>query len=82
MRFYRIKQIGENEFIPQTRNWYEFSYNGIQSIFGDYDIWFSPKIQTKYCCVATLENAKGVIDDYKKSINAKYQKYPKYHKAK
>jgi hypothetical protein len=77
MKFFRVKQISETEFIPQMRDWYEFTYNGIESIRGDYNIWFSPKYQKKYCCVSSLENAMGIIEDYKKSNGIKV-KYPKY----
>lgn len=79
MKFFRVKQISETEFIPQMRVWYKYHYCGIQSFFLDFDTWYSPKYQKKYCCVSSLEKAMGIIEDYKKSNGIKV-KYPKYFK--
>lgn len=76
MRFYRIKQISENEFIPQTRTLFD-DWCGIET--PQSYAWFSPKYQEKYCKRKTFEEAKQVIDDFKKLKNIK-SKYPKYHK--
>jgi hypothetical protein len=79
MRFYRIKQISENEFIPQTKVLFD-SWHGIETPHSY--AWFSPKYQEKYCKRKTFEEAKQVIDDFKKHKKLKNlkSKYPKYHK--
>jgi hypothetical protein len=75
MRFYRIKQISENEFIPQTRVLFDF-WHGID-IKNSY-LWFSQANQEQYCIVSTKEKAKQVIEEYKKQRKVK-DKYPKYY---
>jgi hypothetical protein len=80
MQKYRIKQIGENKFIPQTTN------NVFSLLFGDWDgieyinettiTWYGKPLQIEYCIVKTIEEAKRVIE-----IHKKQQIYPKYHKV-
>jgi hypothetical protein len=81
MRQYRIKQTGENKFIPQTSN------NIFALLFGEWDgieyisetatdIWYDKHFQIQYCTVETIEEAKRVIE-----IHKKQQMYPKYHKV-
>lgn len=76
MRFYRIKQISENEFIPQTKKMFDF-WEGIAR--KDFYLWFSDTYQELYCIVSTKEKAKQVIEEYKKQREVK-DKYPKYYK--
>jgi DNA polymerase II small subunit/DNA polymerase delta subunit B len=76
MRFYRIKQISENEFIPQTKKWFDF-WEGIAT--KDFYLWFSVRYQELYCIVSTKEKAKQVIEEYKKQRKVK-DEYPKYYK--
>jgi hypothetical protein len=81
MVLYRIKQIGENEFIPQTRKWYEIysHWDGIDR--KDFCTWYGLTFQELYCKCSTFEEAKQVIEDCKK-LNEDKRKYPKYHKVK
>jgi hypothetical protein len=77
---YRIKQIGENKFIPQT------STNNIFALlFGDWDgieyinetttdVWYTELSQHRFCTVSTMEEAKHIIE-----IHKSQQVYPKYH---
>jgi hypothetical protein len=76
MRFYRIKQISENEFIPQTRTLFDF-WLGID--IRDVYLWFNDTYQELYCIVSTKEKAKQVIEEYKKQRKVK-DEYPKYYK--
>lgn len=82
MKFYRIKQIGENQFIPQVREWYEFTFNGIEYNGKEFYTWWTDTFQELYCCVSTLENAKRIIDCYKISLKKEASKLfkIKYHK--
>jgi hypothetical protein len=82
MRLYRIKQISEKEFIPQTRKWVGiiFSYwEGIDR--KDFCLWSTFTFQELYCKLSTFEEAKQVVEDFKKLYEEKC-KYPKYHKIK
>lgn len=76
MRFYRIKQISENEFIPQTKRLFDF-WEGISA--KDFYLWFSQVYQEQYCTCKTKEDAKNVIEDFKNQRKLK-SKYPKYYK--
>ena len=74
MRF-RIKQIADDIFVGQCKEWYEFSWNSIDRI--DNYLWLSPKI---YCHNKTYEEALQVIERHKKNLKRKNQ-YPKYFKV-
>jgi hypothetical protein len=78
MAYYRIKQINDNQFIPQTRKWYDM-WGGIDRE-KNYE-WFGSQFQQQYCAVNTLEEAEQIIDEYKIYLN-KMKKYPKYHPCK
>jgi len=80
MKFYRIKQIAEDAYIPQV------STSVFNKIFG---IWHGIDIinrrilsieeyQRKWCVSATLNHAKSVIIRYKEN-SFKSTKYPKYY---
>ena len=75
MRFYRIKQISENEFIPQTKTLFDF-WVGIGR-HDEFDVWYSESAQNLYCKVSMIEKAKQVIENFKQH---KKNKYPKYIK--
>ncbi len=75
MKFYRIKQISETEFIPQVREWYEFTYNGIEYSNKQFSLWFSLIFQELYCSVKTLENAEKIIYCYKISLKKQKSKF-------
>ena len=92
MRQYRIKQIGENKFIPQTSTTNIFAilfgeWDGIEYINETTITWYGGLAQIQYCTVETIEEAKHVIEIHKKqSINKlitdkQEQTYPKYHKV-
>jgi hypothetical protein len=92
MQKYRIKQTGENKFIPQTT-----TTNAI--LFGDWDgieyineinttiTWYGGLAQIKNCTVETIAEAKHVIEIHKKQstneliTDKQEQVYPKYHKV-
>jgi hypothetical protein len=81
MRQYRIKQTGENKFIPQTTN-NVFAllfgeWNGIEHcIKNNTEEWYGEFAQQIYCTVETMEEAKRIIE-----IHKSQQIYPKYHKV-
>ena len=82
MRFYRVKQIGENRFIPQVRKWYELFYNGIGVEDNNaFNLWVFDISQEAFCPVSTLKQAQQIIEDYKIYLK-KDSKYPKYLKSK
>jgi hypothetical protein len=71
MRQYRIKQTGDNKFIPQTTNnifaLLFGDWNGIEYINGiATDIWYGESGQIRYCTVETIEEAKRIIEIHKK----------------
>lgn len=77
MRFYRVKQIGENKFIPQTATLLDFIYVtwvGIERR-GNNCTWFTEFLQEEYCICETLEEAREVIKIYKKHIKPQKVKY-------
>lgn len=75
MRQYRIKQINENTFIPQTKRWWE-KWEGIDR--RNTDTWYGSHYQLRYCAVSTLEEANRIIKEYKSHWD-KIKQYPKYH---
>jgi hypothetical protein len=82
MRLYRIKQISEKEFIPQTRKWLGIIFTFWEGIERkDFRTWYGLTLQELYCKCSTFEEAKQVIEDCKK-LNEDKRKYPKYHKVK
>jgi hypothetical protein len=85
MIFYRIKQIGENEFIPQTQKRSILTiftvWQGIESRNNLFVLWGGDYYQEKNCKVSSYEKALEVIEDFKKHITKKSE-YPKYHKVK
>ena len=75
MRF-RVKQIDENTFIPQCKEWYDFDWESI-----DRDISFTwYRLGDNYCQVDSLEKAKEIIDK-RKFFLLERKKYPKYYKV-
>ena len=84
MKFYRIKQIAENKFIPQKADSIISllfnSWDGIQVIELKPLIWYTKKLQASECSVGSLEEAKNVIKIYRGRIKVD-KKYPKYHKV-
>jgi hypothetical protein len=79
MKFYRVKQISENEFIPQVKFWFLGYWYGIDKDNDDevFGRWYLLEFQKRWCAKATLEEAKERIDRYRKNNKVKY---PKYHK--
>ena len=75
MRQYRIKQINDNTFIPQTKKWWDM-WEGIDRKGNS--TWFGSYLQEQYCAVSSLEEAKQIIKEYKVYWN-KIKQYPKYH---
>lgn len=78
MRLYRIKQIGEDKFIPQTANLFDYiigDWMGID-IDGD-DTWYNKVYQEMHCICGTLEEAREVIKKYKEHIKPQKVKYHK-----
>ena len=78
MRFYRIKQIAEDCYIPQVKKGLLGSWDGIGEEL--LDAWYSYAFQIRHCSVKTLDEARQRINDYKVKIKNK-RKYPKYYKA-
>ena len=78
MKFYRIKQVTEDRFLPQVKKGLVGSWNGIDAVLNE--IWYSTEYQHRYCCVKTLEEARQRVLDYKLKI-ANKKKFPIYHKA-
>jgi len=77
MRFYRIKQIASDRFIPQVKLGLFGSWNGISA---NKEIWYSNDYVERYCYVTSLEMAQNVIIQYKTYIENKL-KYPIIHKV-
>jgi hypothetical protein len=91
MEIFRVKQISENQFIPQVCNdiidWLFGTWDGIdvsenvgKDVGGGTFTWLSKECQEQYCIVDSLEKAKEVIENYRKRFNSE-KGYPKYHKA-
>jgi len=78
MRFYRIKQIAEDCYIPQVKKGLLGSWDGIDGEL--FEAWYSIEFQIRWCSVKTLDAARHRINDYKIKTNNK-RKYPKYYKA-
>jgi hypothetical protein len=85
MKMFRVKQISENQFIPQIAN------GIINCLLGFWDgidvdkndvwhIWLSKEHQDIFCVTDSLDKAKEVIKDYKQKEMID-KRYPKYHKA-
>ena len=72
---YRVKQIADNIFIPQCRQYLIFKWEAIDNI--DNYVWSTTE---KYSYNTTLEQAMGVIVNHKKYLKNK-KKYPKYYKV-
>lgn len=85
MKIFRVKQISENQFIPQITygvfDWLFGAWEGIEvDENGIWHIWLNKEYQDIFCVTDSLDKAKSIIKDYKqKEIIDK--KYPKYHKA-
>jgi hypothetical protein len=85
MKIFRIKQTGEDKFIPQIANgivdWLFGDWDGIEiDENGVWYVWPSKEYQDVFCVTDSLEKAKEVIENYKKRFNSE-KGYPKYHKA-
>jgi hypothetical protein len=84
MKLYRVKQIGENQFIPQVCDeiidWLFGTWNGIDVSEDICGTWHGEEFQDRYCTTDSLEKAKEVIENYRKRFNSE-KGYPKYHKA-
>ena len=84
MKLYRIKQIGENQFIPQVCDeiidWLFGTWDGIDVSENIGGTWYTKEFQDMYCTTDSLEKAKEVIEKYKNRYNSE-KGYPKYHKA-
>ena len=78
MRFYRIKQIAEDCYIPQVKKGLLGTWDGIDGLL--FESWYSDEYQIRHCSVKTLDEARQRINDYKVKIKNK-RKYPKYYKA-
>lgn len=79
MRFYRIKQIAKNKYIPQVKrglfgSWYAID---IQNEI----CWYTGEYQVKWCSVESYFDAMTRISLYKEKLIEKKQ-YPKYYKIK
>ena len=80
MKQYRIKQIGEDVFIPQVRYFIFGKWKSIDigKVGPEYLYEWSIPEGTKWCICSTLIQANMVIIDHKNK--SKLPKYPKYHK--
>ena len=80
---YRIKQISENEFIPQCGSFLEWIFNGMDGIDKDNRFtWYVFENQKQYCIVNSLEEAREIIkkDKLKRNPHKCPKGYPKYHR--
>lgn len=76
MRFYRIKQIEENKFIPQTADLFDYIFRTWEGIDReDGGIWYGYAYQKSYCACETLEEAREVIKKYKELLKTYKIKY-------
>lgn len=79
MKFYRIKQIAKDSYIPQVKrgllgSWYAIDLNN--------DLcWYTDEYQVKWCSVETYTEAITRIALYKQRLIEKKQ-YPRYYKIK
>ena len=78
MRFYRIKQIACDRFIPQVKLGLFGKWSGIDAKSNA--IWYSNDYVERYCYVTSLKMAQNVISQYKTYIENKL-KYPIIHKV-
>lgn len=78
MRFYRIKQIAEDCYIPQVKKGILGSWDGIDGEL--FEAWYSAEYQIRHCSVKTIEAARKRIAEHKKKLRDK-KKFPKYFKA-
>lgn len=78
MRFYRIKQVEENWYIPQVKSGLLGTWDGIDGLL--FESWYSDEYQIRHCSVKTLDEARKRIAEHKDKINNK-KKFPKYFKA-
>jgi hypothetical protein len=76
MKFYRVKQVSENQFIPQVKSFIIDNWKGIDD---DMITWYSKDFQKEWCAKNTLDEAKEVIIGYK-NRNLEKKQYPKYYK--
>jgi len=77
MRFYRVKQIAPDKFVPQVKIGFIGFWEGIDVEHNA--VWYSDEYVNKHCSVPTLELAKERIAEYK-TKNSEQNRYPKYHK--
>ena len=78
MRFYRIKQVDENWYIPQVKSGLLGTWDGIDALL--FESWYSEEYQIRHCSAKTLEEARQRIAEYKEETKNK-KKFPKYFKA-
>lgn len=74
---FRVKQIGENQFMPQAKKWFLGSWRFIDK--NDFYLWYYEFFGLRHCICSTYAEAKQVIVDYK-AYQKNQIKYPKYHK--
>jgi hypothetical protein len=80
---YRIKQISENQFIPQCGILLEWIFGCMKGLDKDSSYtWSNLDYQKQYCIVNSLEEAKEIIkkDKLKRNPHKCQKGYPKYHK--
>jgi len=85
MKYYRIKQIGENQFIPQVAN------SLFKRIFGHwlgidkkeyYYTWYSQTHQERYCIHNSWIDAISTIEKHKNDFTKDSFKFrTKYYKV-
>lgn len=78
IRFYRVKQISKNKFIPQVKRGLISPWEGIEK--ENYHLWCVEEIQKMRCVDKTLDDARNTIIQYRLIVEIGDQ-YPKYHKA-
>lgn len=64
MRFYRIKKLSKNEYMPQTKSWMFGKWRSID-IFNRI-LWSGTANEYYWCCERTKADAKKVIEEFKK----------------
>jgi hypothetical protein len=74
---FRIKQIDDNNYIPQVKMGWFRGWVGIDNKWNEN--WFSKEFQTKHCAKPTLLEAQQEVEIYKTRIHKK-NGYPKYYK--
>ena len=78
MKFYRIKQVDENWYIPQIKRCLLCSWDDIDALL--FEALYYEEGQISHCSPKTLEEARQRIAEYKEEIKNK-KKFPKYFKA-